>query len=251
MRALVVGGTGNVGKLLLQQLLERGVEVRAIVRSAESVPATLSGNPKLSLIEASLLDLSEAELVTHVRGCDAVLSTLGHNMNLGSIPVLGIWASPRDLVLRASKRMCGAIEKIRPETPIKFILLNTVGVTNPAGTDIGVRSRTERAIFWTLEALIPPHRDNVLAAEYMNKEIGTGNQSIEWTAVRPDGFIDGDVSEYTTHDSIQHSLFDVNNTTKANIAHFMAELAVNPETFAAWKGKMPVIIDAKQKKQLQ
>ncbi|KNC98806.1 uncharacterized protein SPPG_05784 [Spizellomyces punctatus DAOM BR117] len=251
MRVLVVGGTGNVGKLLLQQLLERGVEVRAIVRSPESIPATISGNPKLSLIEASLLDISEDELITHIRGCDAVMSTLGHNMHLGSIPFLGIWAAPHDLVLRASKNLCGAIEKIRPETPIKFILLNTVGVTNPAGTDVGVRSRTERAIFWTLEALIPPHKDNVRAAEYINKEIGTGNQFIEWTAVRPDAFIDGDVSEYTTHESIQHSLFDVNDTTKANIAHFMAELATNPETWATWKGKMPVIIDAKQKKQHQ
>ena len=42
---LVLGGTGRTGGRVLPQLLERGVEVRAIVRSAERLPAGVAGNP--------------------------------------------------------------------------------------------------------------------------------------------------------------------------------------------------------------
>ncbi|KAL1919187.1 uncharacterized protein VTP21DRAFT_2569 [Calcarisporiella thermophila] len=246
MRVLVVGGTGNVGKLVLQQLLDRDIKVRAIVRSPDSLAATLASNPKLCLIKASLLDLSEDELIAHVKGCDAVISTLGHNLNYAGVPFLGIWAPPHDLVLRASKMICCAIEKIRPATPIKFILLNTVGVENPVGTDTHVRSRFEKTVVSLLKTLIPPYTDNVLSAGYISKEIKTGHPYIEWTVVRPDSFIDGDISEYTLSESIRHPFYIPDRTTKANIAHFMCELVVNLETWSKWRFKMPVIFDANQ-----
>ncbi|KAK9720908.1 hypothetical protein K7432_003856 [Basidiobolus ranarum] len=246
MRVLVVGGTGNVGKLVLQQLLERGLEVRAIVRSPQSLPTTISTNPKLSVITASLLDLNEDELVGHVKGCDAVISTLGHNLNYGRIPILGIWAAPQDLVLSASKKLCSAIQKIQPAAPIKYILLNTTGVSNPAGTDTHVRSGLESVLVSTMQTLLPPYSDSVLSAQYVSKEIGTENQYIEWTTVRPDGFIDGEISEYTLKPSPEHAFYQPDHTTKANIAHFMCELVVNSDTWNEWKFKMPIIIDAKQ-----
>lgn len=88
-RVLVLGGSGNVGKLVLQQLLGRSMEVRAIIRTPESLPNTLSSNPKLSVIKASLLHMSVDELASHVQGCDAVICTLGHGLNYGRIPAVG------------------------------------------------------------------------------------------------------------------------------------------------------------------
>ncbi len=38
---LILGGTGATGKLLCAQLLARGVNVRAVVRSASRLPDTL------------------------------------------------------------------------------------------------------------------------------------------------------------------------------------------------------------------
>jgi len=89
MRVLVLGGSGNVGKLVLQQLLGRGHEVHAIVRTPEAMPATLTSEPKLSLIKANLLDLSVDDLATRLKGCDAIVCTLGHNLNYGRIPAIG------------------------------------------------------------------------------------------------------------------------------------------------------------------
>ena len=95
---LVVGGTGRTGGRVLQQLLGRGVDVRAIVRSAERLPAGVANNPHLTVIEADLLSLGDEDLQRSVRGCDAVISCLGHVLNLK-----GILGPPRDLVTQATK----------------------------------------------------------------------------------------------------------------------------------------------------
>ncbi len=106
---LVVGGTGRTGRRVVEQLLGRGVSVRAIVRSAERLPAGVATNPRLTVVEADLLSLSDAELCGHVRGCDAVISCLGHVLSLK-----GIFGPPRDLVTRATTRLCRAIEAVGP-----------------------------------------------------------------------------------------------------------------------------------------
>lgn len=40
------------------------------------------------------------------------------------------------------------------------------------------------------------------------------------------------------------SLFAPDNTSKANVGHFMCELATTQSTWQDWRGKMPVITDA-------
>src|SRR5512147_32247 len=110
---LLVGGTGRTGRRALQQLLDRGVRVRAIVRSSGKLPPEVAGNPSLTVIEASLLSLRDEELQQHLRGCDAVVSCLGHVLTLK-----GVFGSPRDLVTRATTRLCRGIEALAPPTPV-------------------------------------------------------------------------------------------------------------------------------------
>ncbi|MGK0476071.1 MAG: hypothetical protein ACJAYV_001734 [Oleispira sp.] len=50
MKVLVVGASGATGKLLVEQLLGRDVEVKAIVRSLDALP----DNPKLFKIHKRL-----------------------------------------------------------------------------------------------------------------------------------------------------------------------------------------------------
>jgi putative NADH-flavin reductase len=63
---------------VLDELTKRVARVRAIVRSASKLAAALRARPTLEVIEASLLDFPDAELERHVRGCEAVVSCLGH-----------------------------------------------------------------------------------------------------------------------------------------------------------------------------
>jgi len=80
MTTLVVGASGATGRLLVEQLLDRGQNVRVIVRSPDRLPEDLKNHPLLSVTRASLLDLSDAKMAAQVKGCGAVASCLGHNM---------------------------------------------------------------------------------------------------------------------------------------------------------------------------
>ena len=103
-RVLILGATGRTGGRALTQLLERGVPVRAIVRSADRLPAGSAGNPLLDVVEADLLALPPEVLAEHLAGCDTVISCLGH-----TISVRGVLGPPHDLVTQAVRLVRAAV----------------------------------------------------------------------------------------------------------------------------------------------
>ena len=125
MTTLVVGASGATGRLLVQQLLDRGQKVSVIVRSPDRLPAALTNDANLTVIQASVLELSDDEMSQHVRGCDAVASCLGHNLTLK-----GIYGQPRRLVTDATRRLCDAVKANRPDGSVRFVLMNTTGNRN-------------------------------------------------------------------------------------------------------------------------
>lgn len=88
---LLVGGTGRTGQLVLQQLLGRGISVRVIVRSPQKLPAGTTGEPRLTVVEGNPLSLTNEHLMRQLRGCNAVISCLGHVLS-----TRGIFGPPRD-----------------------------------------------------------------------------------------------------------------------------------------------------------
>ncbi len=93
MTILVVGASGATGRLLLEQLLNQGQQVKVIVRAPDKLSVIFRNNDNVTVIHASILDLSDAEMSHHVNGCDAVASCLGHTMS-----IQGIFGQPRKLV---------------------------------------------------------------------------------------------------------------------------------------------------------
>lgn len=234
---LLVGATGRTGLRTLRQLLQRGAEVRAIVRSPAKLPADLARSPRLKVVEASLLALSDEELQRHLRGCDAVISCLGHVIDLR-----GIFGPPRDLVARATRRLCQAIEALRPAAPVRFILMSSVSVHRPGPADARRRA-LERAFLWLLRGLVPPARDNQRAADFLADAVGAGNAFVEWAVVRPDSLLEGEVSSYALHEGLVNTISSPGQTRMANVGHFLCELATEARTWATWKGRLPVITD--------
>lgn len=237
-QVLLVGGTGRTGRRVLEQLLSRGVSVRAVVRSAQRLPADTAGNPRLTVVEANLLSLSDQDLLHHTRGGDAIISCLGHTISL-----TGVLGPPRDLVTRATTRLCRAIEAQQPARPVKLVLMSSVSVNHPGGGDAR-RGMPERAFMWLLRGMIPPARDNQRAANFLYRDVGMSNSFVQWVAVRPDTLRDGDLSEYSVHEGLVSSVFAPHSTNMANVADFMCELVTNPTAWDDWKGKLPVIINA-------
>lgn len=236
MKVLVVGATGATGRLLVEQLLERGHDVKAIVRSSERVPQHVKNHKKLTLIEAELLKLDDEMLVQHVKGCDAVASCLGHNTTFK-----GMYGHPRRLVTDAAKRLCKAIAANQPEKKVKYILMNTSGNRNRKIKE--PISAGQRMVTALLRLLLPPHVDNEKAADFLWKNIGDKHKFIEWVAVRPDGLINQDtVSAYEVFPSpIRNPIFNPGKTSRINVAHFMAGLTDDDEIWQEWKDQMPVI----------
>jgi hypothetical protein len=195
-------------------------------------------HPGLTVVEADLMSLGDADLNRHVDGCAAVVSCLGHVLSLK-----GIFGPPRDLVTRASARLCGAIEESRPHTPLRFVLMSSVSVNHPGGLDTR-RGALEKAAVFVLRFLLPPSMDNQRAADFLHDGIGSSAPFVQWVAVRPDTLREGDVSGYDLHPTLVSSLFKPDSTNMANVAHFMCELVTDSETWERWRGKLPVIVNA-------
>ena len=236
MTALVVGASGATGRLLVEQLLNRGQNVKVIVRSPDKLPEALKDRNRLSVIRASVLDLSDAEMAQHVEGCVAVASCLGHNMTLK-----GIFGHPRMLVTDATRRLCNAIKANKLEMPTKFVLMNTAGNSNRDLHEL--ISPSQKCVIGLIRLLLPPHADNENAADYLRTKIGKNDGAIEWAAVRPDRLINEDqVTPYEVHSSpIGSAIFDAGLTSRINVGHFMADLISDDDTWTKWKGQMPVI----------
>jgi nucleoside-diphosphate-sugar epimerase len=240
MTTLVVGASGATGRLLVEQLLDHGEQVKIIVRSLESVPVALKQHSQLTITVASLLDMTDAQLLEQVHGCRAVASCLGHNLTFK-----GMFGHPRRLVSNGVRRLCQAIEKTSPNTPVKFILMNTTGNrNNQAGETI---SNAQACIIGLIRHLIPPHADNEEAAECLQKNYGENQTAIEWATVRPDSLIDEEtVTEYKAYPSpIRSAIFDAGKTSRINVANFMSRLILDPDIeqgiWKQWMRQMPVV----------
>jgi len=236
MTTLVVGASGATGRLLVEQLLERGEHVRVIVRSKESLPDKIASHDHLSIIQASVLDLSDNEMIRHVSGCDAIASCLGHNLSFK-----GMFWPPRRLVTDATRRLCNAVKMNEPADPVKFVLMNTTGNSN---RDLDEQISTgQKCVIGLIRLLLPPHADNEDAADYLRTRIGQNDGTIEWAVVRPDSLIDeAETTEFSVHPSpIRSAIFDAGKTSRINVGCFMADLIGDEAVWKQWMGKMPVI----------
>jgi hypothetical protein len=119
--------------------------------------------------------------------------------------------------------------------------LNTTGNRN-RDIDEPV-SLGHRLVIGLIRLAVPPHADNERAADFLRKEIGQGDSALEWCVVRPDSLVnEPQVTEHEVHPSpIRSAIFDAGKTSRSNIAHFMAGLMTDDESWRRWQGQMPVI----------
>lgn len=234
---LLLGGTGRTGRRVLEQLLARGVCVRAVVRAATRLPAASASDERLTVTEADLLGLGDDAWIEHVRGCDVIVSCLGHTISLR-----GVFGPPHDLVARAVSRACRAVRDVAPIVPVKLVVMTSVSVNHP-GEREPRRGGGELALLGVLRALVPPTHDNQLAADWLHERIGTHDPFVHWVVVRPDTLRDGGVTPYAVHEHLVSTLTRPDDTNMANVANFMCELVCDDATWTRWQGRLPVIVN--------
>jgi NAD(P)-dependent dehydrogenase (short-subunit alcohol dehydrogenase family) len=164
MKTLVAGASGATGKHLVEQLLNEGQDVKVIVRASGKIPDAWKNNDRVSILKASILELSVDQLASYLVDCNSVASCLGHNLTLK-----GIFGKPWYLVTDAVKLMCSAIQKNAPDNPVKFLLMNTTGNRNRDLTE--PVSFGEKLIMGLIRLLVPPQKDNENAADFVRVNI--------------------------------------------------------------------------------
>jgi len=212
------------------------------VRSPEKLPESWKNNDLLSITSASVLDISEDEMAALLLDCTSVASCLGHNMSFK-----GIYGAPQKLVTDTVNLLCNAIKKNAPKKQVKFVLMNTTGNSNRY-LDEPISSG-QKLVIGLLRLILPPHVDNENAADYLRINIGQSNNFIEWVAVRPDGLVNEEVTEYELHPSPTRSaIFDAGKISRINIGNFMARLITDNDLWSKWQGKMPVVYNKESQK---
>jgi hypothetical protein len=235
MRILVLGASGATGRHVVNFLINNNHQVKAIVRTSAAIPAEWQRNERLTLIKVNISEITAEEAHLYVYDCQAVICCLGHTMN-----AKGIWGKPRNLVVDAVRLFCMSIINIQGAMPVKFVLMNTIGFQNKAAKENV--SVAQRIALGLIELLVPPHRDNVRAALYLSRQIGSDNSNVEWVVVRPDGLTNEEQSSpYYASPVPVTTLFKPGKVSRTNVAHFMSKLATDDTLWHKWKSKMPVL----------
>ncbi|HRQ55456.1 MAG TPA: SDR family oxidoreductase [Ignavibacteriaceae bacterium] len=233
MKALVLGASGATGKFVVQQLVKKNIQVRVVVRESAIIPNQISDDKSIEVIKGNINDFNITKIKDLVKDCDSVICCLGHNLSFK-----GLYGPPHKLVYNAVVKIIEALQSVNLHP--KFILMSTTAYTNKKTGE--VNSFGEKIVFSLLKVLLPPHKDNMLAADHLVYKLGS-KSNIDWVAVRPDSLFDEEnVSEYEIHNNIIRSpIFNSGKTSRINVSHFMAELVTNDKLWQKWKHKTPVI----------
>ncbi len=243
MKILVLGASGATGKLVVQRLISMKFNVKVVVRESAIIPSEIAESSLVEINKGNIAEFSDSELADLLKGCSAIVSCLGHNISLK-----GIFGKPRDLVSRTIRHICTIAEKYKNDKKLKVLLMSTTAYTS---TTMGERnSLGERIILSILKLILPPHRDNVLAADYLQNDIRDNNENLEWIAVRPDTLVNKEkVSEYEVYKSpVRSPIFNAGKVSRINVSHFMVALLTDDQSWHEWKFKMPVMYDRSAEK---
>ena len=123
MKALVLGASGATGKLVVQQLVKKNIQVRIVVRETAIIPDQISNNKSIEVIKENINDFEIAKIKDLVKDCNAAICCLGHNINFK-----GIVGPPHKLVYNTVVKIIEALQS--QELNPKFILMSTTAYTN-------------------------------------------------------------------------------------------------------------------------
>jgi putative NADH-flavin reductase len=164
MRILLLGATGRTGQLVLEQALERGHIVHALVRDKQKISFQ---KYNLLLFEGTPSD--KIALEKSIAGCEAVISVLNISRK-NEFPWAGL-RTPKDFLSATMKN----IIEVAGKNNIHRVVFTSAWGVNETKNDLPSWFR------WLIDhsSLRHPYRDHERQEELI-KESG-----MEWTAVRP------------------------------------------------------------------
>jgi putative NADH-flavin reductase len=211
-RVLVMGASRGVGLETVKALLARGLEVRALARSATKIAID---DPRLEKIDGDALDAETVERA--LAGVDAVIQSLG--VNFGPEMIL----KGTTLFSKATRVLVDAMQK----TGVRRLMVVT-GLG--AGDSRGHGGFLYNAVMFPL--VLKRVYDDKDVAEQIVKRSG-----LDWTIARPGILLSGAASggyQVLTEPSSWHG----GAIARADVGDFLAKEVTEP----TYVGKTPVLI---------
>jgi putative NADH-flavin reductase len=192
-RIMIVGATGGTGRQLVDQALERGFEVTALVRN----PAKLGmDHPNLTVLQGDVMD--EASVDAAVRGQDAVVSALGHKRFFSLARILS--TGTRNI-----------LRSMETHDVARFVCETSLGIGDSAG---------RLGLYYTL-FVIPV----ILPLYYWDKtrqENAIAGSKVDWVIVRPGALTNGEMRGSSRHGRVGSWVWTA-RISRADTAAFMLD----------------------------
>ncbi|WP_409253288.1 NAD(P)-dependent oxidoreductase [Bacillus sp. SCS-153A] len=160
MNIALLGASGRVGSVILENALKDGHNVKALVRNAAKVEYD---HPSLSLIEGNALE--ENDINACLQHSDVVISTLGTDKN----NVL-------------SKSMPVILKSMRMNSISRIITIGTAGI---------LQSRNTPSLF-RFQSAEAKRRSTTAAEDHLRAYLMLKSSNLNWTVVCPTYLPDGE-----------------------------------------------------------
>jgi uncharacterized protein YbjT (DUF2867 family) len=218
MKLTIVGATGGIGRLLLEQAVAAGHEVTAVVRN----PANLTRPVRAVKVDLSRPDL--AALESAVLGADAVVSGLGPRSRADA----GVTAQGTRAIIAAMKETGTRRLIVVSAAPLGTV--PSPAIPNPPRSDPGdgffmrtIFSRMAKSMFQAHYADLAVMEDDVRAS------------GLDWTIVRPPRLSNRPLTG-TYRMAYGRNVRGGWIVPRADVAHLMLRLVDEPDSIAQTVG---------------
>lgn len=216
MKLTIFAATGGIGRQILEQAIDAGHDVTAVVRNPQKLPAELSR--QVRIVTADLAAPDPAMLKSAVEGADAVLSGLGATSNSEA----GV-ATEGTRAIAAAMKATGALRiVVVSAAPIGTV--PSPARPNPPKYDPGDGFIMAHVLSPLTKAAFRKHYADLAQMEDVLRD-----SNLEWTAVRPPRLTDKPLTgTYRTArgQNLRRGAF----ISRADVAHYMLRALDQPET---------------------
>jgi putative NADH-flavin reductase len=216
MKLTIFAATGGIGRQILEQAVDAGHDVTAVVRHPQKLPDELSS--QIRVVSADLAAPDPATLASAVQGADGVLSGLGPRSKAET----GIAARGTQAIVAAMKAAGARRIVVVSAAPIGTV--PSPGRPNPPKHDPGDG--------FIMQHLLNPLVKTALRKNYADlaqMEDILRDSDLDWTAVRPPRLTDKPLTGTyrTAHgQNLRRGLV----IARADVAHYMLRAVGQPET---------------------
>jgi putative NADH-flavin reductase len=216
MKLTIFAATGGIGRQILEQAVDAGHDVTAVVRHPQKLPDELSS--QIRVVSADLAAPDPATLASAVQGAGGVLSGLGPRSKAET----GIAARGTQAIVAAMKAAGARRIVVVSAAPIGTV--PSPGRPNPPKHDPGDG--------FIMQHLLNPLVKTALRKNYADlaqMEDILRDSDLDWTAVRPPRLTDKPLTGTyrTAHgQNLRRGLV----ISRADVAHYMLRTVGQPET---------------------